>query len=226
MFALNPRIRGRPRTTMLTRLIAHFPAPALFLNHATAPTTNAFVSTIAPINRQSLLITSLVSAIANYTTRVATTSLSATQRQEALKFLDHFLGDIGQPLHVENYEVGGNDISVKCSGSTSNLHAVWDSGILNKNVNANYGGSASTYANTLVARIKTGAYKSSAASWISCSSTTKTARGPRSIEDDVRSLLAPRATITPLACPLVWAQDANSLDCVRRSRFFNVCSRS
>ena len=76
-----------------------------------------------------------VTAIANYTVRVAQTSLSATQRQEALKFLGErycisaqylslkrvqimyempitcdnntdsrfckFLGDIGQPLHVE-----------------------------------------------------------------------------------------------------------------------------
>lgn len=155
----------------------------------------------------------ILGAIANYTTRVASTSLSAAQRQEALKFLDHFIGDIGQPLHVENYEVGGNDISVKCSGSTSNLHSVWDSGILNKNVNANYGGSASTYANALVARIKSGSYASSAESWISCSSTTTPASRKRTVEDDVLSLLAPRATITPLKCPLVWAQDSNSLDC-------------
>ena len=35
-----------------------------------------------------------------------------------------FLGDIGQPLHVEAYEVGGNDIDAKCSGKSTNLHAV------------------------------------------------------------------------------------------------------
>jgi hypothetical protein len=27
-------------------------------------------------------------------------------------------------LHVEAFEVGGNDISVKCKGSTTNLHSV------------------------------------------------------------------------------------------------------
>jgi hypothetical protein len=39
-------------------------------------------------------------------------------------YLDHFLGDIGQPLHVEAYEVGGNDIDVTCGGQSTNLHAV------------------------------------------------------------------------------------------------------
>ncbi|KAK1235383.1 hypothetical protein PQX77_001405, partial [Marasmius sp. AFHP31] len=67
----------------------------------------------------------VLTAIANYTTRVVNQSLDPTQIQEALKFLDHFIGDIGQPLHVENDAVGGNEISVRCNGSTSNLHSVW-----------------------------------------------------------------------------------------------------
>ena len=35
-----------------------------------------------------------------------------------------FIGDIGQPLHVEAYKLGGNQIGVACSGTTTNLHAV------------------------------------------------------------------------------------------------------
>ena len=66
----------------------------------------------------------LVTAIANYTQRVVSTSLSFTQRQQALMFIDHFLGDIGQPLHVEAFEVGGNDIDAICGGKKTNLHAV------------------------------------------------------------------------------------------------------
>ncbi|TFK40917.1 nuclease Le1 [Crucibulum laeve] len=153
----------------------------------------------------------ILTAIANYTTRVVDTGLSATQRQEALKFLDHFIGDIGQPLHVEAIKTGGNDISVKCSGSTSNLHSVWDSGLINKLISANYSNSVTTWANTLATRIKTGQYASLAASWISCSSTTAAATR-RSMEEDVSGLLRPRA-ITPLKCPLIWAQDSNKLDC-------------
>ncbi|KAF8060975.1 S1/P1 nuclease [Lyophyllum atratum] len=152
----------------------------------------------------------ILTAISNYTSRVVDTGLSTTQRQEALKFLDHFIGDIGQPLHVEAKSVGGNSISVKCSGSTTNLHSLWDSGMINKLLAANYANSVTTWANTLATRIKTGAYASSASSWISCSSTTAPAR--RSISDDLSGFLVPRA-ITPLQCPLVWAQDSNKLDC-------------
>ena len=65
-----------------------------------------------------------MTAIANYTQRVVSTSLSFTQRQQALMFIDHFLGDIGQPLHVEAFEVGGNDIDAICGGKKTNLHAV------------------------------------------------------------------------------------------------------
>ncbi|KXN87540.1 Nuclease S1 [Leucoagaricus sp. SymC.cos] len=149
----------------------------------------------------------ILGAIANYTTRVVTTSLSAAQRQEALKFLDHFIGDIGQPLHVEAVEAGGNGISTKCSGSSTNLHSV-NSGMINKLVAANYSNSVTTWANTLATRIKSGSYKSEASSWISCSSTTTTA----SITRDISKLLSKRA-ITPLQCPLIWARDSNKLDC-------------
>ncbi|KAF8807636.1 nuclease Le1 [Phlegmacium glaucopus] len=153
----------------------------------------------------------ILSAIANYTTRVVETSLSAEQRQEALKFLDHFIGDIGQPLHVEAFEVGGNDISAKCSGSSTNLHATWDTGMITKLLSTQYGNSVNTWANTLVARIQTGEYKSLAAPWISCSSTT-TPAARRSLEDDIAGMLDSRS-ITPLACPLVWAQESNAFDC-------------
>lgn len=163
----------------------------------------------------------ILTAIANYTTRVAETSLSAAQRQEALKFLDHFLGDIGQPLHVENLKVGGNDIDATCSGSDTNLHAAWDTGMLTKNVDANHGSEATTYATYLIGEITSGSYKSKTSSWLACTSPTETLsskrENPPTIESDVGKLLAARATsattITPLECPLVWAQESNAYDC-------------
>ncbi|KAL0947357.1 hypothetical protein HGRIS_013474 [Hohenbuehelia grisea] len=153
----------------------------------------------------------VLTAIANYTTRVVDTKLSAVQRQEALKFLDHFIGDIGQPLHVEAEALGGNQISAKCNGASTNLHSAWDSGIINRLLSTTQGNSVDNWVNTLVARIKSGAYKSLASSWLSCSSTTQPAR-KRSLEDDISGILRPRA-ITPLECPLVWAAESNKLDC-------------
>ncbi len=36
--------------------------------------------------------------------------------------ITQFLGDVGQPLHVEAFEVGGNDVKAKCSGTSTNLY--------------------------------------------------------------------------------------------------------
>jgi hypothetical protein len=56
---------------------------------------------------------------------------SAESRREALLFLVHFLGDMHQPLHCENNnDRGGNDVPVSFMGMNTNLHALWDSGLL------------------------------------------------------------------------------------------------
>lgn len=51
---------------------------------------------------------------------------------QALMFLVHFVGDCHQPLHL-GYEAdrGGNSIDVSFIGSKTNLHALWDSGLIN-----------------------------------------------------------------------------------------------
>ena len=42
-------------------------------------------------------------------------------------FLVHFIGDITQPLHDENLDVGGNTITVTFDGfDDDNLHVDWD----------------------------------------------------------------------------------------------------
>jgi hypothetical protein len=52
---------------------------------------------------------------------------------EALKFLVHFVGDIHQPLHVSFADDrGGNNIKVRFFNRSSNLHKVWDSGIIGR----------------------------------------------------------------------------------------------
>lgn len=53
------------------------------------------------------------------------------ERAQALRFLVHLIGDIHQPLHVGTGEDrGGNDVKVEWFGRGSNLHRVWDSGML------------------------------------------------------------------------------------------------
>jgi hypothetical protein len=53
------------------------------------------------------------------------------QRREALMFLIHFVGDMHQPLHdSDDKDKGGNDVPVEYKGHKTNLHALWDSGLL------------------------------------------------------------------------------------------------
>jgi hypothetical protein len=49
----------------------------------------------------------------------------------ALIFLVHFTGDVHQPLHVgRGDDYGGNKIKVRWFGQYSNLHSVWDGGLI------------------------------------------------------------------------------------------------
>ena len=52
-------------------------------------------------------------------------------RLKALKYLVHLVGDIHQPLHAGyRYDRGGNKFQLRAFMRGSNLHAVWDSGLL------------------------------------------------------------------------------------------------
>ncbi|KAK8155823.1 nuclease PA3 [Phyllosticta citrichinensis] len=108
----------------------------------------------------------IVSAIANYTSRVQSSTLSTTEVQKALKWVIHFLGDIHQPLHVEAIEAGGNGIEVTYDGESTNLHHIWDSNMPEQLVGGYSLSDAQTWAETLTTEIKSGSYSSDAASWL------------------------------------------------------------
>jgi S1/P1 Nuclease len=58
-------------------------------------------------------------------------SKSVEERRFALRFLVHLVEDLHMPLHVgENHDKGGNDLQVRWFDRGSNLHRVWDSGII------------------------------------------------------------------------------------------------
>nr|GAT57159.1 nuclease PA3 [Mycena chlorophos] len=132
-----------------------------------------------------------VSAIANYTQRVADGRLSAANTAQALKFLVHFLGDITQPLHDEALDVGGNTITVTFDGyDDDNLHADWDTYMPEKLIGGDTLADASSWAATLIKEIDSGSYKSLAASWIA--------------DSDISDVVASASA---------WATDANAYVC-------------
>ena len=66
-----------------------------------------------------------------YLSRPAGSSREKARRAAALRFLGHFVGDLHQPLHVGNAsDWGGNKITVQWEGKETNLHALWDYGML------------------------------------------------------------------------------------------------
>jgi hypothetical protein len=53
------------------------------------------------------------------------------QKVFALKFVVHLVGDVHQPMHTGTAEtLGGNKILVKFRGQDTNLHGLWDSGLI------------------------------------------------------------------------------------------------
>lgn len=49
----------------------------------------------------------------------------------AIKFLVHLVGDVHQPLHVgTSNDMGGNNCKVQFHGRMTNLHALWDEGMI------------------------------------------------------------------------------------------------
>ncbi|RFU75815.1 nuclease s1 precursor [Trichoderma arundinaceum] len=74
----------------------------------------------------------IISALANYTERARDKSLCESQRQQAVKLLVHFIGDLHQPLHNEDVGKGGTQIQVLWRRAGKDLHEVWDSSIPEK----------------------------------------------------------------------------------------------
>lgn len=74
----------------------------------------------------------VVGAVNNYTENL----IKNTSDTESLKFLVHFLGDIFQPFHVSyTFDRGGNNIHVHFLDKKTNLHAIWDTKLLEYRIN-------------------------------------------------------------------------------------------
>ncbi|KAI5809215.1 S1/P1 nuclease [Pyronema omphalodes] len=140
----------------------------------------------------------VIKAIGNYTERLKDYTLPVDQRQQALKFVVHFIGDISQPLHTEAFGAGANNLTVWFQGYKTNLHAAWDTAIPNAMIgfppNAKIGnGDSLGWANNLAAAINAGKYKKLVWSWLK--------------DHSVRSLKEEERAAT------VWAQESNEEVC-------------
>jgi hypothetical protein len=67
-------------------------------------------------------------ALGRFSKTLQDPTASRADKQLALRFVVHLVGDLHQPLHVGKCcDKGGNDVKVTWFGNATNLHAVWDS---------------------------------------------------------------------------------------------------
>jgi hypothetical protein len=73
----------------------------------------------------------VLEAIERFSAVLRNAQATRPAKQEALRFVVHFVGDVHQPLHVgRRADRGGNDVEVTLFGDKTNLHSVWDSGLI------------------------------------------------------------------------------------------------
>lgn len=105
-------------------------------------------------------------AILNYTARLA--KQTGEQRYEALKFVDHFLGDIHQPLHCAfASDYGGNSIEGTYMGQSVNLHHLWDYNLLATRITNDFNNDQDSFAAWLLQQIQ-GPWQANVTTWTSC----------------------------------------------------------
>ena len=101
-------------------------APGAFWQKTATPwhfvTLNGIIYDHAPPEGDAL------EALARFSKTLRDPNASREDRQTALRFIVHIVGDLHQPLHNGRCcDKGGNDVKVTWFGKPTNLHAVWDS---------------------------------------------------------------------------------------------------
>jgi hypothetical protein len=74
-----------------------------------------------------------VFALKKYSQIVQDPLASKQNKILAIKFIVHLIGDLHQPFHVGNgTDRGGNEVKINFFGRDSNLHYIWDTGMLSR----------------------------------------------------------------------------------------------
>jgi hypothetical protein len=96
-------------------------------HYVTIPAGKTYVEVGAPEEGDAF------SALTMFAKQVIDPKASLEQKQIALRFIVHIIGDLHQPFHAGNgTDKGGNDVKLKFFWEDSNLHRVWDSGLIDR----------------------------------------------------------------------------------------------
>jgi hypothetical protein len=90
-------------------------------HYVKVPTGKTYAEVGAPERGDS------VTALKRFSATIKDPDASLEEKQLALRFIVHIIGDLHQPLHAGNgHDRGGNTIDVTYFGQETNLHRVWD----------------------------------------------------------------------------------------------------
>jgi hypothetical protein len=106
-------------------------APGTFWQKTATPwhyvTLNGIIYDHAPAEGDAL------EALTRFSKTLRDPKASLADKQTALRFIVHLVGDLHQPLHNGKCcDRGGNDVKVTWFGKPTNLHAAWDSQLVDE----------------------------------------------------------------------------------------------
>lgn len=96
-------------------------------HYVTVPVGQTYADARAPEEGDAM------TALRRFTGTLKDPKAPLADRQLALRFIVHIVGDLHQPLHAgKPGDRGGNDVRVTFFGEETNLHSVWDSGLIDR----------------------------------------------------------------------------------------------
>jgi hypothetical protein len=146
----------------------------------------------------------VVAAISNYTAQLSDPSAN---RNESLKFLIHFIGDLHQPLHATGRARGGTQAQVRFNGRITNLHTLWDSLIFQKRITDDFKRSSMLYSEYLVKSIGT-TWRAEVSEWLTCPSPMLTFKNEKG--QLIQRYVCPEGIYKSKS---VWAEFSNRVNC-------------
>ncbi|KAF9288897.1 hypothetical protein BGZ68_010430 [Mortierella alpina] len=131
-----------------------------------------------------------------------TTDADKSVLQDALRFFVHFMGDIHQPLHDSTRDRGGNDAPIMWGRAKNNLHSLWDTLLITKDIKDRFKDDPQAYLDDILKLAKT-LWQAEAKTWTVCDEGQNDIKNPwLNVTSEIKTL-----------CPIQWATVANALDC-------------
>ncbi len=95
------------------------------MHYVTVPKGKTYQEIGAPKKGDAVL------ALRKFSGTLQNQNATRSDKQLALKFIIHIIGDLHQPLHAGNgKDRGGNDLKLRFFGKETNLHRVWDTDLI------------------------------------------------------------------------------------------------